>query len=114
MQILITDTFKDDFCKIFNSEFLIKDFSLIIKKKSHTVIDLRFPNSKLKIKYIWINLRLIIYIWFEDTFVPIFIIKKWNKKLWMNLVLDKRMDKILDKKFQFSLNDINNDNYKMY
>ncbi len=114
MQILITDIFKQDFKKIFNSDLLIENFWLVILSKNHKAIKLKYPYYKMKIKYIWIDLRIIIYVWLNQVLIPVFITKKHNKKYWMNLIFDTKIEKIIDKKYQLSMVEIDNNNFQIY
>lgn len=112
MNIIITETFKSEFISIFKSEVLISWFCEKIKWTKF--INLNFPFKKIKFKYVWIDIRWIIFIWINDKILPIFIVKKSNKKYWNNLVLNKMIKDISKIKLNNCLSDIDNNNYELH
>jgi len=112
MNIIITDTFKKDFLSIFKSELLIKWFCDRIN--STKLLKLKHPFDKIKFKYVWIDIRWLLFIWIADKLFPIFIIKKSNKKYWNNLVLNYEITKIAEWKLEKVLLDFKNDDFKIY
>jgi len=114
MKIIITEKFSKDFVKIFKTDSLVNNFCNFLEDKLYNIIDLKFPYSKIKLKFLWINIRLIIYIWNQDFLIPIFIIKKVDKKYWMNLVLNKDIINILEKNLEITFDNIKNNKYKIH
>jgi len=112
MNIVITNTFKKEFISIFKSESLMTGFCEKIKYSKNIRLD--FPLDKIKFKYVWIDIRWIIFIWIKDKILPIFIIKKSNKKYWNNLVLNKEIKDISKIKLKNCLLDFENNDYKLY
>lgn len=113
MKIIITNTFEKDFYSIFNSYKLMNFFIGKIYKSK--LINLSTEYKKFKIDILNQSVRWIIYI--EDNqeiYIPIFIVKKADKKYWMNLILTKEILEILDLKFKKSINDFNLHNFKVY
>ena len=111
MIIIITKTFKKDFKKIFlenNLGIFCKQFSLSKK------INLKNPYKKYKIDVSWTAIRWVYIIWFNWIYLPIFIVKKADKKYWMNLILTKELIKILKLKYEKSLKDIENNDFEKY
>jgi len=70
MNIIIADTFKKDFLKIFKKE--------------------------------------------NNILVPIFIVKKSNKRYWNNLIITNEIQKILEQKYLKNFNGIKNNNFQIY
>lgn len=113
MKIVITKTFEKDFYNIFNSSKLMKFF--VEKIKISKLINLNTEYKKFKIDILNQSIRWVVYIENKQKFyIPIFIIKKSDKKYWMNLVLTKEILAILDLKFQKSIIDLNLNNFKIY
>ena len=112
MNIIITNTFKKEFISIFKSEYLIDGFCDKLKRSKN--IRLNFPLDKIKFSYVWIDIRGIIFIWIKNKILPIFIIKKSNKKYWNNLILNKEINEITKLKLKNCLDDIDNNDFKLY
>jgi len=113
MKVIITNTFKKDFYNIFNYSKLMIFFIEKIKKTK--LINLNTEYKKFKIEILNQSIRWIIYIENQDKyFIPIFIVKKSDKKYWMNLMLTKDVLAILDVKLQKATIDLNFKRYKVY
>jgi len=113
MKIIITKTFEKDFYNIFNS-YKILDF-FVKKIKTTNLISLNNEYKKIKFDLFNQSIRWIVYIENDNLiYVPIFIVKKFDKKYWMNLILTKDLLSILNLKFEKSIIDINSNNYKVY
>ena len=111
MTIIITKTFKKDFNKIFKDNNL----SIFCKQLSLSKeINLEIPYKKYKINISWITIRWVYVIWINWIYLPIFIVKKSDKKYWMNLILTKELVKILQLKYEKNLEDIEKWDFKKY
>jgi len=111
MNIIITRSFKKDFTKIFKENDLISFCKNISLWKE---INLEHPYKKYKFNISWIAIRGVYVISIKNFLLPIFIIKKFDKKYWMNLVLTKELINILNLKYSKSLDDIENKSYSLY
>ncbi len=111
MNVIITDTFKKDFCKIF-SEKVLKNFSE--KLKSTSIINLDYPYKKYKITLENIATRWIYIISINKFFVPIFIVKKSDKKYGSNLIITKEISLILKLKYEKNIENIRNDQFQIF
>ena len=109
MSIIITQTFKKDFIKIFHSFWLIETFS--IKLQNTEFYKLKIPYQKFKFYIWWISVRWIVIISHQDNIIPIFIVKKSDKKHWMNLWISNETRAVLSVKYDKMLYDIKNWNY---
>jgi len=114
MRIVITKTFEKDFIKVLKYRNFLNDFSDLLKKKSHTFIDLKDPYKKFKYKIWNISLRSILFFSFENKIIPIFIAKKSDKKDWYNIILDNRFNDILKQKLLLVKDDIQKWNFEIY
>lgn len=113
MNLIITKTFLKDFYCIFNSEKILKYFTQKIYKSD--LISLNQEYKKFKFDILNQSIRWIIYVENDNNFfIPIFIVKKSDKKYWMNLILTKEILEILDLKMSKSIDDFNSGNYKIY
>ncbi len=112
MNIIITDTFKKDFLKIFKWKNDIFLFSKELRKTRF--INLKNPFQKYKLTFSWISIRWILLLNIANNCIPLYVVKKSNKKYWMNLVLDKELEKILENKYFKIKEDINNDDFEIY
>ncbi len=112
MNIIITKTFKKDFLKILHKKSL-KIFCLKLKKENFFLLE--EPYKKFKFDINWTSIRWIIVLHNDKiNLIPLFIIKKSNKKYWMNLILNKEIKKIIILKYDKSINDIENDHFEIY
>ena len=112
MNIIITKTFLKDFNKLIKQE---KSLELFIEKiKKYKLINLENNYKKYNINLFWIAIRWIILIKIEKYQIPILIFKKSNKKYWMNLYLDTKIEKLLENQYLKIKEDIENNNFKIY
>ena len=107
MQIIITNTFKNDFLSIFKFQQLFDKFLVVIKNKAHKLIDLKYPYKKFKCDIWNITVRWIVFI-SNENIIPIYIVKKSNKQYWENLILNKEIMLLLEIKLKFSKLDLIN------
>ena len=112
MNIIITETFKKDFLKIFKSELFLENFSQNLKNIKS--IKLTSPYNKFKLQMWWIHLRWIYIILLQNKYLPIFVVKKSNKKYWNNLLINNKNIYFYKLKYEKSINDIENNNFKIY
>ncbi len=112
MNIIITDTFEKEFKNIFKSESLLLTFSKKLKKVER--IKLKHPLEKIKFNFSWISIRWIIFIWIGDNLLPIFIVKKSDKRFWNNLILNKEVQILCKNKLKKCLLDFENDKFKLF
>lgn len=113
MKIIITSTFEKDFYNIFNSTKIIDFF--IKKIKKNDLIFLSTIYKKFKIQILKQSIRWIIFTENNQQFyIPIFIVKKSDKKYWMNLILNKEMLDILEIKLQKNIDDFKSNKFNVY
>ncbi len=106
--IILTETFKDNFFDIFKHKLFFEEFCRKLSQKSHKLIDLKYPYKKCKFEINYVSVRWIILISKDSDLIPLFVIKKKNKKMWDNLVLDKETMKYIESLLPKILNDIKN------
>ena len=106
MNIIITKNFKKDFNKIFKWNKDIASFSLKLKKTQ--IINLDNPFKKYKFSFLNINVRWILLFEINNNYLPIFIVKKSDKKFWMNLIITNSIKKILELNYLKAIEDIKN------
>lgn len=105
MNIIITDTFKKDFLKIFK----LKDLDLFSQQIQYSKsITLKEPYQKYKFYISGIAIRGVFIVLVQDHYLPIFIVKKSDKNYGNNLILSKELIKILSLKYQKAIEDIKN------
>ncbi len=90
MKIVITNTFKKDFLKIFLHEKMINIF--INKLKESNLIYLNSNIFKFKFHIRTLSVRWILLVNINDKYIPILIVKKSDKQFWQNLVFDKKLE----------------------
>lgn len=106
MNIIITKNFKKDFNKIFKWSKDIVLFSLKLKKTQ--IINLDYPFKKYKFSFLNINVRWILIFEINNNYLPIFIVKKSDKKSWMNLIITNSIKKILELNYLKAIENIKN------
>ena len=112
MQIIITKSFKKLFFKILKKEQDLKSFCN--KLKIEDFINIGIPYQKYKFNISWISIRWVAIIHNNQiNIIPLFIIKKSNKKYWMNLILNKEIKDFLNFKYDKAIRDIENDNFEI-
>lgn len=114
MEILITNNFKKDFLKLLKYEAFLEDFIQLLKEKNHKFIDLKYPYKKFKYKIGNISLRSILFMKIENKIIPIFIVKKSNKRLWNNIILNSNFEELLRNKLILMYEDLNNWDFISY
>lgn len=104
---------KKEFYKIFIKKSDLNKFCN--KTKIWNFINFKIPYKKYKFTISWISIRWIIVIHDNRvSVIPIFIIKKSDKTYWNNLIFNKKMDNILNLKYDKAIQDIENNDYKVY
>lgn len=114
MNLFITKSFENIFIKEFHFESILQDFIKILSEKSHNLITLKFPYKKFKYDMWNLTVRGIIFCWIENTIIPLFIARNSDKKYWNNLILDSKIEKILEDRLNKLKNDLENNNFKNY
>ena len=110
MIIFITKSFREDFLSVFRFERFLKDFTETLKKKEHTLIDIHIPYKKFRYNIGGISIRGIVYTsW--NTYIPLFIGKKSDKKSGYNLIWDSKFEKVIEQKLSKALQDIRNQDF---
>lgn len=114
MKIFITKTFKNIFLKEFNFNSILLDFIKILSEKNHNLIDLKYPYKKFKYNMWNLTIRGIIFCWIENILIPLFIVKKSDKKYWNNLILNWNIEKILEDRLIKTKIDLEDNNFEKY
>lgn len=109
--IIIAKTFKKDFKKIYKNETDLNKFAIKISKTK--LLNLEKPFEKFKFSFKLIDVRGILISEVENFYIPIFIVKKSDKNYWMNLILNPKIEKILEIKSKKIEKDIENDDFEI-
>ena len=113
MHIIIVKSFKKIFLKIFNSDIDLKKFSN--KLKSEKFINLEKPYKKIKFTLSWISIRwIVVFHNNEINIIPLYIVKKSDKKYWYNLILNKETKYFINLRFKKSIIDMEEWNFEIY
>ena len=112
MKIIITKTFLKDFKEVFYDE---KFLNIFLKKVNETkLIFLTDELYKFKFYIKTISIRWIIFINIDNIFIPILLVKKSDKNIWENLILNKSIKQIIDTKFWKMWKDLQNMDYEIF
>ncbi len=106
MNVIITKSFEKDGIKIFWSVKNWEQFCIQFKKTQK--ISLKSPFKKFKFSLQGISVRGIYVMTKKQQYIPIFIVKKSDKKYGMNLIITSEILPILENKYRKSLEDIEN------
>lgn len=111
MKIIITKTFLKDFKEVFYDEKFLKVF---LKKLNETSL-IFLTNELYKFKFYirTISIRWVIFLNINNYFIPILIVKKSDKNIWENLVLNKFIKEIIDNKLWKMSRDLSNWDYEI-
>ncbi|MDQ7009567.1 MAG: hypothetical protein Q9M94_04730 [Candidatus Gracilibacteria bacterium] len=110
--IIIAKTFKKDFKKIFKIEADLSKFAIKLRKSK--LLNLEKPFTKYKFSFNLIEIRGVLIFETEKFYIPIFVVKKSDKKYGMNLVISNEIKNILEAKYEKIKSDIENDNFQIY
>ena len=109
--VIIAKTFKKDFKKIFKKETDLNKFAIKISKTKF--LNLEKPFKKYKFSFKLIEIRGVLIFEIEKIYIPIFIVKKSDKKYWMNLIITDEIKEVLELKYKKIKLDIENNNFEI-
>lgn len=109
MNVVVTWTFRKDFIKIFHTDVLI--WAFCDKIRNTQLYNLDVPYKKFKISMNGVHVRWILILWEKGNMIPIFLVKKSDKKYGMNLISSQENKKIFSYKYDKIIDDIQSGNY---
>lgn len=112
MKIIITKTFLKDFKEVFYDEKFLWIFFRKLKEKKLIFLTDKLYKFKFYIKTI--SVRWVIFINVNNVFIPILLVKKSDKNIWENLILNKSIKEIIDTKLLKMWKDLKSWDYQVF
>lgn len=112
MKIIITKTFLKDFKEVFYDEKFL--FVFLRKLKETKLIFLTDELYKFKFYIKTISVRWVLFVNIDNMFIPILLVKKSDKNIWENLILNKFIKEIIDTKLWKMWKDLQNWDYEIF